>query len=393
MYYRIQLTQFMGRKMSRTEELARILEQHRKWLQSGRKSGSRADLSGARLDGIDFSGADLSGAMMHGASLQGADLSNAQLIHTDLSDADLQDACLSRANLLLTDFTSANLRGAKLVSTTPSRADQELGQTPRGPRFRDADLRNADLTAAYCYISDFSGASLSGTNFDGAILERANFANNDLSELNISGANLTGANLQGSNLDRANLSHSIMIHANLQGARLSDADVSGAAMQSANFADAKVDGIRYDRKARFRGIRVASCYGSSRFRRYAEDQDYIEEFKDAHPFYYALWLVLTDCGRSMTRVVAWSAFLAIAFGLLFYLLGEEAFDIAHKDSLGWSPLTMMYYSVVTFTTLGFGDITPRTSAAAALVMAEVVIGYLMLGILISILATKVARRS
>jgi uncharacterized protein YjbI with pentapeptide repeats len=383
----------MGRNMGRNEELASILEQHRKWLQSGRKSGSRADLSGARLDGIDFSGADLSGAMMHGASLQGADLSNAQLIHTDLSDADLQDACLTRANLLLTDFTAANLRGAKLVSTTPSRADQELGQTPRGPRFMDADLRNADLTAAYCYISDFSGASLSGAKLADAILERANFANNDLSELNISGANLNGANLQGSNLHRANLSRATMVHANLQEARLSDADVSGAAMQSANFADAKVDGIRYDRKARFQGIRVASCYGSSRFRRYAEDQDYIEEFKDAHPFYYALWLGSTDCGRSMTRVVLWSAFLAIAFGLIFYLLGEEAFDIAHRESMGWNPLTMMYYSVVTFTTLGFGDITPRTSVAAALVMVEVVTGYLMLGILISILATKVARRS
>lgn len=383
----------MGQPMGKSEELARILEQHRQWLKSGRKSGSRADLSGARLNGVDFSGADLSGALMHGASLQGADLSDARLIHTDLSDADLQGASLVRANLLLTDFTAANLRGALLAATTPSVSDQELGQTPRGPRFRDADLRDADLRCAYCYISDFSGASLSGAQLSNATLERANFANNDLSELDFSGANLNGANLRCSNLAGANLSRTTMVHANLQEATLSGADVSGAAMQSANFADAKVDGIRYDRKARFRGIRVGSCYGSSRFRRHAEDQDYIEEFKEAHPFYYTLWLVLTDCGRSMSRVILCSAFLAIAFGLIFYLLGEQAFDISHRESLGWSPLTMMYYSVVTFTTLGFGDITPRTPAAAALVMVEVVTGYLMLGILISILATKVARRS
>jgi hypothetical protein len=183
------------------------------------------------------------------------------------------------------------------------------------------------------------------------------------------------------------------VHCNLQGATLSDADVSGACLKSANFADAKVDGIRFDRKTSFRGIRVASCYGSSRFRRYAQDQDYIEEFKDAHPFYYSVWLMLTDCGRSMTRVMLWSAGLALLFGLLFYALGENAFEISQRDSLGWSPFTMIYYSVVTFTTLGFGDITPRTPIAAVLVMVEVVTGYLMLGILISILATKVARRS
>jgi uncharacterized protein YjbI with pentapeptide repeats len=383
----------MVQPMGKSEELARILEQHRQWLKSGRKNGSRADLSGAHLDGIDFSGADLSGAVMHGASLQGADLSDSRLIHTDLSDASLQGACLARANLLLTDFTAADLRGAQLSATTPSLSDQELGQTPRGPRFKDADLREADLRAAYCYISDFSGASLSGAKLADANLERANIANNDLSELDFSGANLNGANLQGSDLTGANLSGAAMIHTNLQGATLSGANVSGASMQSANFADAKVDGIRYDRKARFRGIRVGSCYGSSRFRRYAEDQDYIEEFKEAHPYSYALWLGLTDCGRSMTRVMLWSAGLAIVFGLIFYSLGEDAFDISHTESLGWSPFTMMYYSVVTFTTLGFGDITPRTWVAAALVMVEVVTGYLMLGILISILATKVARRS
>jgi len=158
-------------------------------------------------------------------------------------------------------------------------------------------------------------------------------------------------------------------------------------------ADAKVDGIRYDRKASFRGIRVASCYGSSRFRRYAQDQDYIEEFKEAHPVYYTFWLALTDCGRSMTRVVMWSVAFALFFGLVFYALGEQAFVIAQREEMGWSPFTMIYYSVVTFTTLGFGDITPRTPLAAGIVMVEVITGYLMLGILISILATKVARRS
>jgi hypothetical protein len=74
----------------------------------------------------------------------------------------------------------------------------------------------------------------------------------------------------------------------------------------------------------------------------------------------------------------------------FFSLGAEAF---HVSQLTWTKSTTLYYSVVTFTTLGFGDIIPRTTEAAKWVMAEVILGYIMLGGLISIFATKIARRS
>ncbi|WP_407635548.1 potassium channel family protein [Fundidesulfovibrio putealis] len=53
----------------------------------------------------------------------------------------------------------------------------------------------------------------------------------------------------------------------------------------------------------------------------------------------------------------------------------------------------MYFSFVTFSTLGFGDIHPVTPEARIWVMAEVMLGYIMLGGLISILANKLARRA
>ncbi|MCB2187666.1 MAG: hypothetical protein KQJ78_14690 [Deltaproteobacteria bacterium] len=57
-----------------------------------------------------------------------------------------------------------------------------------------------------------------------------------------------------------------------------------------------------------------------------------------------------------------------------------------------APCNGLYFSVVTFTTLGFGDITPITWVASLLVMVEVVIGYIMLGGLISIFATLLVKR-
>ena len=82
----------------------------------------------------------------------------------------------------------------------------------------------------------------------------------------------------------------------------------------------------------------------------------------------------------------WTLFIALVFAGLY-----EAVAVDYGDHPTF--LSSIYYSVVTFTTLGFGDITPRTPTAAVAVMIEVVVGYLMLGILISILANKVARRS
>ena len=378
--------------MGKSDELAQIIAQHRRWLASAKQNGKRADLSGANLDGINFSGADLSGALMQGASLKQANLSGVQLIHADLRDANLREASLERANLLLADFTGADLKGADLSAVTSS-SDKVLGEMRRGPRFKDADLQEANLSDAYCYLSDFSGANLSAARLTGATLERANLSHNDLSGIDLLNANLVNANLYGSDLSGADLTDADLEHADLQAAKLSDADVSGASLRSANLADAQVDGIAYDRATLFRGIRVSSCYGSSRFRRFAQDQDYIEEFKESHLYSYYLWLGLTDCGRSMLRAVWWSIGLVITFGCIYYTLGEDAFYVAHKQTLGWNFFTSVYYSVVTFTTLGYGDISPRTPLAATIVMIEVVVGYFMLGTLISILATKVARRS
>ena len=56
----------------------------------------------------------------------------------------------------------------------------------------------------------------------------------------------------------------------------------------------------------------------------------------------------------------------------------------------WS---MWYFSIVTFTTLGFGDVVAANSTARLLVAAEVIVGYIMLGGLVSIFANKFARRN
>ena len=69
--------------MAKQEELNKILELHKKWL-NNEDGGERADLRNA-----DLSNADLSNANLRYADLRYADLSNTNLYNADLSNADM----------------------------------------------------------------------------------------------------------------------------------------------------------------------------------------------------------------------------------------------------------------------------------------------------------------
>jgi len=125
------------------------------------------------------------------------------------------------------------------------------------------------------------------------------------------------------------------------------------------------------------------------------DDNYLIRFKTKHSILFLFWWFFSDCGRSILRWIIWSIIFALTFATKFYgvyCLHPEFFHFdPHIKSQSF--LSFIYYSVVTFTTLGFGDIIPTIEKMQIWVMAEVVIGYVMLGGLISIFANKIARRS
>ncbi|MBW1947767.1 MAG: pentapeptide repeat-containing protein [Deltaproteobacteria bacterium] len=213
-------------------------------------------------------------------------------------------------------------------------------------------------------------------------------------QADLSRTNLFKRNLQEVDLRFAHLEGAFLYEAHLEGADLGEAHLEGADLMAANFENVEVRQVTYNRKTCCRGIRVATCYGSPMFKRFAQDQDFIEELQakgKKGKFLYYLWLIFADCGRTPWRWIAWASGFALLFGVFYSLLGAGAFD-AKPQGLPWI-LNAFYYSVVTFTTLGFGDITPMTAPAVICVMIKVALGYVMLGGLISIFFTLIARRS
>ncbi|MCB9892417.1 MAG: pentapeptide repeat-containing protein [Planctomycetes bacterium] len=284
------------------------------------------------------------------ADLRRLQLRDAMLVGANLSGAELTDADLSDSSFMGSDFTKAELFRAKLV-----------GSELHGVAFVGADLRWADL-------------------------ENADLRSADLSYANLEHAKLKGADLSGAKLIGANLHH-----ADLDNANLYRADVTGADLRAARLRDTYVGEIHYEiHTMRCAGVHASTCFGNPFFKRDVEDQDWLEHFALVNPKLYALWKYTSDCGRCITRVVCISALLALFFGLVYAQKTIPLIAVKGTEDTWFAPF---YYSIVTFTTLGFGDITPLNLAGQFVVVTEVVLGYVALGILVSILANKVARRA
>lgn len=112
---------FLCRKFGNLE-FEDVLEQHRRWIESGGRSGTRADLAGANFEDADMIGAELAGANLFRANFRGADLLMANFRGACLVEADLRDANLVGANL-----HEASLAGAKLGTASGLLAPQLAG--------------------------------------------------------------------------------------------------------------------------------------------------------------------------------------------------------------------------------------------------------------------------
>ncbi len=293
------------------------------------------DFSGKDLSGEDLSGANLKGAKFFKANLRGAILVGAELSHADFTGADLEGANLEGAKAEAAGFGMANLKGARLFN---------------------AHLKYASFTKA---------------NLEGADLRCANLEEARLREANLSRADLAAANLKGAHLNLANVAHAVFKDADLRGAHLRM--LKG--YKSANWIGADI-----------RDINFAGAY---LVRRHILDENYLEEFRQQGKwarFLYFIWWLTSDCGRSLKRWCFLIFIQAFFFAALYHFIGVDYGEYP-------TPLSPLYFSVVTLTTLGYGDVIPNSMLGQIVAICEVITGYVMLGGLLAIFTNRIARRA
>jgi len=252
-------------------------------------------------------------------------------------------------------------------------------QFPEGAYFENAMfLGNASfIYAQFSGYADFMNAQFSGKALflDSVITKKGSFG----------GAVFTGVNLSGSTFTNCSFENVVYnTHTKLS-------------LQKPPSLGQFWKKIKRIPPTNFIGIETEGIIAASnrRFVRDIHDQQYINQLRERNRFnkyfWYPVWYLTCDCGRSFFLFFLWCLLIAAAFGKLYLWNAEAWFPEPWK----WSALTPFYYSLVTFSTLGFGDVTPRLNCwfAQLAVMVEVFLGYIGLGGLISIFANKLARRA
>ena len=104
--------------------------------------------------------------------------------------------------------------------------------------------------------------------------------------------------------------------------------------------------------------------------------------------WFWFWGLTSNYGTSITRWVLWMLFVISLFSGFYYFT-----DMASNPKLTGlgKAVERFYFSVVTLSTVGYGDISPKSAFGMALVIAEIFFGQLMLGVMMTILARKIFR--
>ncbi len=247
------------------------------------------------------------------------------------------------------------------------------------------------MKGAHCESAQMKSANLSW-----ADLENANFRETRLDNSRLHGARLKDTIGWSAYFQGTNLRDAILEGADLQGAHLEGACISGANLESANFHLAHVDSstliwaCKVGRKTNLSGVALDIAQidpETKQLLQYNIRRKNWEEWYKEHT--RLKWLVqsfwwMSDYGLQTWRIIVTFFGLALIFALAYWLWPS---CVMANDKIGdirglWHAL---YFSVVTMTTLGFGDIAanPDSWGGQTLLMLQVILGYVLLGALVT----------
>jgi len=290
------------------------------------------------------------------------------------------------------------------------------------PRINDpavadsVDLRGAPLSGFDFRISvqeDDSGFSermvvLSNIHFEGAIIRHCNFEEGRVHDCFFENTDLSFTEFKTTNLTNCNFQEADMTDANLRGAKLTNCDFSNATIK-----DVLMDTTIVDEKTTFGKIlksekeesfhlaaieykQIKEMYKNSSLHQQADDYHYKEmvtKRKSIPLRSPKRWLayifgdLLCKYGISYTRVIAWGAAIVVSFASVGHLQKSLMYNNSFVET---SFSDALYFSLVTFTTLGYGDFH-ATGAMRFFAGIESFIGATLMSLFTVIVARKIIR--
>ena len=403
-----------------------MLNEHANWISSNKASGTQLNLSSSHLSGAhpELQGKQLNFPRLplpHSIDRRQQKLEGRTCYFNNLcfANADLRNAIIGDAVFIDCDFTKSNLRGCSLSEAVFSgctfynsvvagieTSDNSITTFANGyylacsfemMYFIDANLANSVFTK-----SSFKDCEMHAANFTRCNLGWCRFEECKMTEINFSGSICNEISFNDSHPIRADFSDSNLHSAYFNNVNLRDSNLKRAMLSEVNFNQSTLTGVSFslapykkrlsnfyewlrgkNSPAYYKGCQLNSAQCSEHIKRQISDAGYAEEFACEHPLAAILWMIASDCGRSLKLWALWSILVVLLFSIAYSSMDSLLF---HKEL---SLTEALYFSVVTFTTLGFGDITPKSELGMLLVIAQVVLGYIMLGKTLAIIAARI----
>jgi len=276
-----------------------------------------------------------------------------------------------------------------------------------GRDLKKADLSQLDLSGAHMFDACMEGANLVGANMANCDLTHCNMRSADLTKANLTGARLWNADLSGANLTECDLTKADLWNVKLFNVKLWQANFEMAksiSMRSFSSKAGLFDSVKINEtgpvqaedsyrnlKAYFmaRGMYNDASWAS--FKEKVMERLVLKKSGNLNYFPSLAMSALCGYGEKPFRIVSASLFAIILFALFFFSYGaiESAGGLA--STLRWSDY--LYFSTITFTTVGYGDIVAKPQALFRLMAAgEAFTGVFLTGLFIFTLARKYSAR-
>lgn len=275
-----------------------------------------------------------------------------------------------------------------------------------GARTKYVDLTGIDLTGIRLENCVFKKTSFSCTNFSNSNFHQVTFENCNLGYCTFGNAHLTGIRLintlisgdfKDAFLNAIVPFNDKTIHVPFEIKKISYLNLLSLSIRSLN--NKKVISNKKKKHTHFIAVDTKEIVADH----LVEIKNYIDWYQNAMDkshapvrntfgkrFNYFLSVLFTKNWTSFSVLAAWYLFINIVFSTIIY------FGSCHfKTSSGiFNPdfFQAFYHSIVTFSILGFGNLTPVDNVGRLLIMCEAIFGYIILGLFIFLLSRKIEKK-
>ncbi len=247
------------------------------------------------------------------------------------------------------------------------------------------DMRNADL-----YRANLEHAHLFNINLEGSSLMKANLQNANLHCAQLQDTNLLGTKLAGAKIDNIKIGSHVQ-----QEAIAKKADKDNDLVKARDFYEQSEEIYRNLRKAA-EGNGIYTLAGHYARKELTMRRMQYDKWSQKRVVSKAVDL-FCGYGESPINVIVFSLMLIFICAILFFLFGVQSsegiirisFDKSFFENLT-NFFSTIYFSVVTFTTLGYGDIQP-VGISRLVATIEAFIGSFALALYVVVFVQKTTR--